>query len=469
MRYARFGVLILWGLTAFCGQEESINVNSRYAVEKFEIKIPGAKECKLSKDLRGDIVRLIGQKFDQGTVSLINKRVKEELKADSVVQKLVRGDKADQVAVTLEVSLPKPGKTTSFGANGSADNSPTYHSKQGWSGHGELTLTANGQKLPAFGITDDGDQLTERYAGFTLRYQRQLTVPRTTSTTTMTATASGIATSTTTVASDSTTTGTSTTEGNSTKTVTNTTATGKKSWGERLKPGFLFEDYHIQWNSATLAAEGGTSDIYRTRQNFEPTLTITPISGVTVTAGASFERLQMQYPAAHTAAANSVTASLSYHRQLGSDKRSFDTGYNVRAATRAFASDYVYVRHMWNAGYTESFGNSTLSTNFTAGTISGNAPVFERYILGNSSTLRGWNKYDLAPLGGSRVAANSVEYRYRLVKVFYDAGSVWSSGESATVRHAAGIGLQYKYLPQISVAFPIRSGRVEPVFMVILI
>ena len=33
-----------------------------------------------------------------------------------------------------------------------------------------------------------------------------------------------------------------------------------------------------------------------------------------------------------------------------------------------------------------------------AGVLTGTAPLFERFSLGNTTTLRGWNKYDLAPL-----------------------------------------------------------------------
>ena len=66
--------------------------------------------------------------------------------------------------------------------------------------------------------------------------------------------------------------------------------------------------------------------------------------------------------------------------------------------------------------------------------ITGRAPLFERFVLGNSTTLRGWNKYELDPLGGNRMVHNSVEYRYGVFQVFYDSGAIWDSGETAVLQ-----------------------------------
>ena len=98
------------------------------------------------------------------------------------------------------------------------------------------------------------------------------------------------------------------------------------------------------------------------------------------------------------------------------------------------------------------------------GWIAGRAPLFERFVLGTSSTLRGWNKFDLDPLGGDRMVHNSVEYRYRIFEVFYDTGAVWTGGQPAKMRHAVGAGLRRDGM-HLAVAFPVREGRVEPVFM----
>ena len=112
-----------------------------------------------------------------------------------------------------------------------------------------------------------------------------------------------------------------------------------------------------------------------------------------------------------------------------------------------------------------TFGKSVVIDDMTAGYISGRAPLFERFALGNSSTLRGWNMYELDPLGGSRMAHNSAEYRYGIFEAFYDSGTVWDRGDTAILRHSAGVGLRQGIF-SLAVAFPLREGHIDPIFMV---
>jgi outer membrane protein assembly factor BamA len=177
--------------------------------------------------------------------------------------------------------------------------------------------------------------------------------------------------------------------------------------------------------------------------------------------------MQVQYPAARTEAANAVMGTLRYDRLLeesGPSKHRLEAGYGLRAATRTLDSDFVYTRHTWAFSYTLWHGNHKLSEQFQAGVIAGNAPMFERFVLGNTSTLRGWNKYDIAPLGGNRMAHNSVEYRYRAFEIFYDTGACWTRGQEVVARHSAGVGVHLGDLALL-IAFPIRNGRADPVFM----
>ena len=94
----------------------------------------------------------------------------------------------------------------------------------------------------------------------------------------------------------------------------------------------------------------------------------------------------------------------------------------------------------------------------------GKAPLFDRFVLGTSTTLRGWDKYDLDPLGGNRVAYGSVGYGYRMLRTFYDTGAIWDKGTRATVRQSAGIGVKVEGI-LFAVAFPIRSDHMEPIFI----
>ena len=245
-----------------------------------------------------------------------------------------------------------------------------------------------------------------------------------------------------------------------------------KLGSDRVRLRFQFEGYHQQWDRNTLdslaASEPATtSGIYRTRHNFEPQVTITLAKPLTLSVGASFERFQEQFPAAHTEAANALITTLRYHRRLegSGSQHDLDAGYNLRAATKTLSSDFVYSRHHWQFRYMLTHGKNVLIDDLSAGLANGRAPLFERFVLGNSNTLRGWNKYELDPIGGNRMVHNSVEYRYGAFQIFYDSGSIWDRTETAVIRHSVGVGLRQGSF-SLAVAFPLREGRADPIFMV---
>lgn len=118
--------------------------------------------------------------------------------------------------------------------------------------------------------------------------------------------------------------------------------------------------------------------------------------------------------------------------------------------------------------YEATSGRHVAADEFTAGAIVGDAPFFDRFVLGSSSTLRGWDRFLLDPLGGNRVVHNEVSYGYRIgpgaVEGFYDAGAIWQSGGPAVVRHSVGVGYKQGIFV-IATALPVRDGRIEPVFI----
>ncbi len=177
--------------------------------------------------------------------------------------------------------------------------------------------------------------------------------------------------------------------------------------------------------------------------------------------------MQDMTPAAQTESANAALTSIRYYRRFDDSDYQQDVNaeYNLRAATHLLASDFAYARHRWSFRYAVSHGKHSLTDQWTAGTISGQAPLFERYVLGNTTTLRGWNKYDIDPVGGNRMVHNSVDYRYGVFQAFYDSGAVWDSGQPVVTRHSVGAGLRQGPL-FVAVAFPLREGRVDPIFMV---
>jgi hypothetical protein len=409
MRYLWVAALLGAAVLLARAQEPEANVNERYTVESAEIS--GADQSKLDQPVRDDLRKLVGQKFSQEKLEELSKLIRKAFPGRPVSIQVSRGSTADHVKVTFAVG----GRSRRFDLTAPK---AVYHAREGWSGEVEGVVREHSSVF-RLGVVSDDDSLVERFAGLRARYENQ------------------------------------------------------KVGTERLRLAFQFGSFHQIWNGATLAAsaEGNAgrlaADVYRTRQSFEPLATVVLARPLKLSVGASFQRFQMQFPAARTEVANAVIVTLRYDRLLedsGPSKHRLEAGYGLRAATRTLGSDFVYARHAWDFGYTLWRGNHKLSERFQAGAISGSAPLCERFVLGNSSTLRGWNRYDIAPLGGNRMAHNSVEYRYRAFRVFYDAGAVWTRGQDATLRCSAGAGVHLGDLALL-VAFPIRNGRVEPVFI----
>jgi len=324
------------------------------------------------------------------------------LHARTVEHHVLRGKSPEYVQVVYEVKL----RPTRFDVSVPKF---LYSSKQAWSGavEGTATIGHNGFTV---GLVSDGDELAERYSGLVARYENN------------------------------------------------------KLGTDRVRFRFQFEDYHEQWSGATRSVD--PDGLYRTRQSFEPEMTFVLAKPLTFSIGASFQQME-GFPAASPEAANALISTLRYHRRLeGSEnQQDLDAGYSLRAASKILSSDFAYARHRVQFRYMLTRGKNVVIDDLTAGMISGRAPLFERFVLGNASTLRGWNKFDLDPTGGNRVAHNSVEYRYGVFQAFYDSGAVWDRNETASVRHSAGVGLRQGVF-SLAVAFPLREGHIDPIFMV---
>jgi hypothetical protein len=416
MRYSWLGCLCLSSLLFAGTQDSDLNVNKRYTVDAvivagkgWQTNVADQQTDKFSSGLRKDLAALIGQKLNPGTLDGLATRLKKELSASEVYHQVLRGDTPEHVRVEFEV------KPAHYGVDATVTKF-LYDSHQGWSGSGSVGFTAQ-QNAFAFGLASDGDTLNERFAGISARYEN------------------------------------------------------KHLGSDRVGLRFLFESYHEQWNQGTLdalaAQPNQTSDAYRTRQNFQPTATISLAKPLTLEVGVSFERFQDQFPVAHTEAANALVTTLRYHQRLAESEfqQDVDADYTLRAASRSLGSDFVYASHLVGLHYRVAHGKHQLMEQFVAGSVSGRAPLSDRFVAGNSYYLRGWNKYDIDPIGGNRLVHNSVEYRYGPFQAFYDAGAVWDSGQAVTPRQSVGVGIKESIF-SLAVAFPMKSGHVEPIVMI---
>jgi surface antigen Omp85-like protein len=395
-----------------------LNVNSRYTIES--ISFVDQHPYKLSHSALEEMHRLIGAKLNTEALNNLVGRIRSELRAHEVTFKLARGGNEQSIKVLLNVDKGESSFDLSIPRF-------VYNSEQGLTGIGEATGTVGANRF-TFQVLRDNDTLVEGFAGLRASYQRM------------------------------------------------------SLGSDRVQLGFDFEDYHEQYASATSLALNSSASAssslgagaYRSRMNFEPSATFVLAKPLTLTVGLSFEELQPESSAARSESANAVINTLRYHQSWeDSDAtiQELDAGYSLRAATNLLSSDLGYTRHAANLRYSRTHNHQSLEVTLVAGLIYGHAPLFERFVLGNSTMLRGWNRFDLDPLGGNRLAYGSVTYGYHIMRVFYDAGSVWDQGKSPELKQSVGIGVSSGFgLVQrgaflLALAFPLRGGHVDPVLI----
>jgi hypothetical protein len=416
MKYCWLGCLAFGSLLFAGTQDSDLNVNRRYTVDTVIVAGKGwrsdvsdPRADRLSPTLRRDLLALVGQKLNPGNLDSLASRIRKEFSAREVSHHVLRGETPEHVRVEFEI---RP-------ARAAIDANVTkflYDSHQGWSGVGSVGITVQ-QQTVMVGLASDGDTLNERYAGINARYEN------------------------------------------------------KRVLSDRAGFRFEVESYHEQWNRSTLDAlasnPGQTSGAYRSRHTLQPVASFALAKPLTLEVGAGFERFEEQHPVDRTEAANSLMAALRLRERWGQGELRHDVyaDYTMRSALRAMGSDYVYTAHTAALHYRAAHGKHQLMEQVVIGSESGRAPLADRFVAGNSTYLRGWNKYEIDPIGGNRLVHNTVEYRYGPYEAFYDAGAVWDSGRPAAVHHSAGIGFK-KSILSLAVAFPIRSHHVEPIVMV---
>ena len=413
MAFTLAGLAPLAGpLLAGAGEEalpEFTNVNSRFIVES--VNVSGPQQRSLSPALRTEIDQVVGAKLDHSYLDKLADRIKKELHVSDVKVSITKGTMPDQVTVDFEVT-----KTKEQAFDLSVPKF-LYDSKQGWSGEGSATTRVHGNEF-TFGLVSDGDALAERFAGVKAIYER------------------------------------------------------KELGTRRLSLRFEFDGFHDEWNRATLLA-AEPNDIYRSRQVFTPEARLIIFQPLELDFGVRFARYRLSTPGAITESSNAVVSTLRYHRRWGSDakkdsddwRQEVDGSYALESATHELNSDPSYTRQSAQAHYKVRHSHTRLELSFLAGRIAGLAPLFDRFVLGNASTLRGWNKFDLDPLGGSHVVHGSLEYGYHWFEVFYDTGAIWDRGQDREQKQSLGAGLKTKEGFEVAVACPVRSGHANPVFI----
>jgi hypothetical protein len=394
------------------------NVNQQYVVESVSIsgvEFSHYRDSRLSPGLRRRLARLIGAPCDMTAIGDLSVRLRTTMHLQDVREHLSRGSAPDRVRVDFEVVH----KEYSFDLSVPRF---LYDSDQGWTTELNASARAHDHSL-AVGLGSNGDDLLERFTGFSTRYENA------------------------------------------------------HIFSDRIHFAVEVEGYHDLWNPATRRAIAVSSNgfaLYRTRRNIAPAVTFALSRELSVSVGASLERMGMEAPSPSgsemSASANAVTADINFGYSAEDEEslQRWDGHYGLRLATRELGSDYVYSRQALSLRYEWKSGRRIVSDRMIAGMIAGHAPLFERFSLGNSSTLPGWNRYAIDPLGGDRMAHDTVSYGYQFqqgtAEAFYDVGIVGDGARLGTLRHSVGLGFRQSIF-NIAMAFPVYQGRIAPVFM----
>lgn len=393
------------------------NVNQQYVIESVSIsgvEVARFHDSKMSPTLRRRLAALIGAPCDMSAIGDLAGKLRSTLHLQDVKQHLLRGSSRNQVRVDFEAVR----KDYAFDLSVPRF---LYNSSQGWTTELNASARYHSQTV-GVGLGSNGDDLAERFTGFSTRYENS------------------------------------------------------HVFSDRIHFGIGIEGYHDLWNPATRVAAGASNEfaLYRTRRNIAPALTFILSRALSISVGTSFERMKMETPSAAgnemSMSANAATAEVVFgYTDEGEDSlQRWDGRYSLRVGARQLGSDYVYSRHSVSLRYEWRTGHHVVTDRLMAGMITGQAPLFERFILGNSSTLQGWDHYMIDPLGGNRMVHDAISYGYHLQQgtpeVFYDTGIIGNGGKLGTLRHSLGIGFRQGIF-NIATAFPLCQGRFAAVFM----
>jgi len=389
------------------------NINARYIVES--VAVEGVAESRLSQSLRDDLHAVVGTRLSHSASERLMKRLRDELPGYDVTRRMERGTEQGRLRMLVMV---RPGETMRWLHFSPPRSKFLYHTEQGWSGVLDVNIGRRDVRVSPFFAWSNADDLVEEYSGFGVRLET------------------------------------------------------RNSGTEELGFGVEIATYDSDWRDQTLSALASPSRpatlVYDSRTTVAPFARFAFTPHLHVGGGVSITQIEIDEALeAASQAANVYTASVGYDNSWrpGGTQQDLDASFDVRATSASLQSDLDYRRYLGRAVYRVRWGKNMLLTSGMAGGITGQAPLFERFTLGDSSTLRGWDKYDIAPAGGDRVGHVSVEYSNRGFALFLDSGSVWTSGEEARGRVSTGFGFHHDNF-FATLAFPLNTPDVRTTFMI---
>ena len=386
----------------------SENINARYVVE--HVAVTGIPDRQIAQELLDELQALVGHPLDPIEADRLVRRLEAELPDHDVRRRIRRGEQSGQIRVVFEVARSERSRWLRFPPSRSK---LVYHEDHGWSGVLDVPFGGRRSSQVNLGfVFGNDDDLIEEYSGFRLRVEN------------------------------------------------------RKAGSDRLGVGFELSRFSQDWRDVTLAALDATPGLaqpYRTRTTFEPTVTFAITPRMRVSAGVSTSDLKPLDTGLESEHAHAFVTSVGYDqtwKRDGDGEQAVGATYSFRAGTSDLDSDLSYRRHVAHGRFRTDRGETSFVADFRAGRISGRAPLFERFTVGDSTTLRGWNKFDLTPAGADRMWHQSIELSHDWLTYFFDAGSIWTSGTTRKVRLATGFGVGPLFL-----GFPLNSDNGNVTFM----
>jgi hypothetical protein len=405
------GARVVFVVARMSDLEQAVNINTKYVVE--DVRIRGVAPRDITPEMRVDQEALTGKPLDADLADRLEGRLRSAFPDYNVERRTGKGSQAGHVRLFFLLARTEESRWLRFET---LEANAVYHSDQGWGAKLPLTMSSRTFMVVPHFAFDVGDDLIEEYSGGGLRFEsRQL--------------------------------GT-----------------------DRLGVFFDWSSFRQTWRDETvtaLAANPAIAPLYRNRRTVTPLLKFAITKHLTFAGGVSIAELDpVDEAVTGSEMANAAIGSVRFTQQWKQDSRvrhALAAAFTVRAGTETLESDYLYRRYTGQAGYMFRHNKHHVLVSGMAGAISGDAPLFERFSLGDSRTLRGWSKYEIAPLGGDRVFHAAAEYRYRGLAVFLDSGSVWDKDAERRVRFSTGFG----FTPGpvfFLVGFPINTSDSRAVF-----
>jgi hypothetical protein len=392
--------------------EHEANINAKYIVE--DVVIHGVRDSAITAEMRADQQALVGKPLDSELAERLETRLKSAFPGYDIDRRTGRGAQPGQIRLVFALSRKEESRWLRFEP---LEANAVYHTDQGWGATLPLTIGSRDFHVVPYFAFDVADDLVEEYSGGGVRFE------------------------------------------------------SRKVGTERLGVFFDWSTFDQTWRDQTLVALPAYPNVpalYRSRMSITPLAKFAITSHLSVAGGVSINELDaFDELSSISQMANAAIGSVRFNqswRQSSGMKHDLEAAFTVRAGTDALESDLEYKRYLGQADYLFRKSKHQVFVTSMFGGITGDAPLFERFTLGDSRTLRGWDKYDIAPVGGDRMFYTSAEYRFAsLLALFLDSGSVWNTGTEKRVRFSTGFG----FTPGpvfFMVGFPLNTDEFHAVF-----